>query len=281
MAWYSKIHTAFNLDGTATNHPHFALASGRIWDDKLKKFAAWKDLVNHPNIASRWEQSGVNEFARLFQGYRNIDGLDVLEWINKRDVPDGQKVTYPRYTVAYGPEKDKPYRTRITAGGNLLDYDGNTTTHSASMETIKVHWNSVVSTPNARYCTADISNMYLFSELPDAQYVTFPVSQIPIEIIDAYHLADKIDNGFVYVKIKKAWYGLRESGKIAHDDLVKHLCANDYYETTTAGLFTHKTRDISSFTLVVDDFRIKYVNEDDVVGNWLLSRSSPLDRYDY
>ena len=258
-------HTAFTLGGTNTNHPHFALASGRIWDDKLKKFAAWKDLVNHPddNIASRWEQSGVNEFARLFQGYRNIEGLDVLEWINKRDVPPGQKVTYPRYTVAYRPEKDEPYRTRITAGGNLLDYDGNTTTHSASMETIKVHWNSTISTPNARYCTADISNMYLCSELPDAQYVKFPVSQIPLEIINAYHLNDKIDNGFVYVKIKKAWYGLRESGKIAHDDLVKHLRADDYYETATAGLFTHKTRDIS-FTLVVDDFGIKYINEDDV-----------------
>ena len=82
------------------------------------------------------------------------------------------------------------------------------------METIKVHWNSTVSTPNARYCSADISNMYLCSELPDAQYVKFPVSQIPLEIINAYHLNDKIDNGFVYVKIKKAWYGLRESVKL-------------------------------------------------------------------
>ena len=43
------IHTAFALGGTNTNHPQFALASGRIWDDKLKKFAAWKDLVNHPD----------------------------------------------------------------------------------------------------------------------------------------------------------------------------------------------------------------------------------------
>ena len=49
------IHTAFALGGTDTNHPQFALASGRIWDNKLKKFAACKDLVNHPddNIASR------------------------------------------------------------------------------------------------------------------------------------------------------------------------------------------------------------------------------------
>ena len=119
----------------------YAFVGGKIWDEDLKKFAAWKDLANHPNtnIAKRWTRSGVNEFARLFQGYKHIEGLDVLEWIDKHEVPPGQKVTYPRYTIDYRPEKDEPFRTRITAGGNLLDFFGNTTTHSASMETIKCH----------------------------------------------------------------------------------------------------------------------------------------------
>ena len=39
-----------------------------------------------------------------------------------------------RYTVDYRPEKDESFRTRITAGGNLLDFFGNTTIHSASMD---------------------------------------------------------------------------------------------------------------------------------------------------
>ena len=184
----------------------YAFVGGKIWDEDLKKFAAWKDLANHPNtnIAKRWTRSGVNEFARLFQGYKHIEGLDVLEWIYKHEVPPGQKVTYPRYTVDYRPEKDEPFRTRITAGGNLLDFFGNTTTHSASMETIKCHWQSVLSTPGARYCTADISNMYLCSLLPESQYVRFDVKQIPQEIIDYYDLHDKIHNGYVYARVKKA-----------------------------------------------------------------------------
>ena len=70
-----------------------------------------------------------------------------------------KKVTYPRYTVDIYPEKSKPNQTQITAGGDQLDYHGNVSTHTASMETIKTHWNSVVSTPNTRYCTGDISNM--------------------------------------------------------------------------------------------------------------------------
>ena len=72
----------------------YAFVGGKIWDEDLKKFAARKDLANHPNtnIAKRWTRSGVNEFARLFQGYKHIEGLDVLEWIYKYEVPPGQKL---------------------------------------------------------------------------------------------------------------------------------------------------------------------------------------------
>ena len=113
----------------------------------------YQDLINHkdPVIQHRWLQSGENEFARLFQGYGEVDGMDVLEWIYRKDVPRNKQVTYPRYVVDVRPEKSEPYRTRITAGGDKIDYEGNVTTHTASMETIKMHWNSVVSTPGAKY----------------------------------------------------------------------------------------------------------------------------------
>ena len=68
----------------------------------------------------------------------------------------------------------------------------------------------------------------------------------------------------MYAKIKRAWYGLRESGYIAHQDLVTHLKKFGYEEfATTPGLFRHTTRDIS-FTLVVDNFGIMYTNKADV-----------------
>ena len=82
-----------------------------------------------------------------------------------------KKVTDPRYNVDIRLEKSEPDRTRITAGGDRLDYHGNVSTHTVSMETIKTDWNSMVSMPNARYCTSDISNMYLCSNLNDAEYV--------------------------------------------------------------------------------------------------------------
>ena len=84
-----------------------------------------------------------------------------------------------------------------------------------------------MSTNNDHYCTGDISNMYLMSDLVDSEYVKFRYNLIPQRIIDHYKLDTIVDNGFVYAKINKAWYGLKQSGKIAHDDLVKNLNKHD------------------------------------------------------
>ena len=94
----------------------------------------------------------------------------------------------------------------ITAGGNLLAYNGDVTTHTASMETIEAHWNSVISTQDARYCTGNISNMCFMSNLVNSEYVKFNYNLIPQRIIDHYKLDVVVDNGFVYAKINKAWY---------------------------------------------------------------------------
>jgi hypothetical protein len=188
----------------------------------------------------------------------------VLHWIYWKDVPSNKQVTYPRYVVDIRPEKSELYRTRITAGGDKIDYAGDVTTHTASMETIKMHWNSVISTPGAKYCTADISNMYLCSLLPDSEYIRFKYDMIAPNMIKHYSLGKFVVDGFIYARIKKAWYGLKQSGKIAHDDLVEHLKKHGYVKAKrTDGLFVHKERDIT-FTLVIDDFGIKYTDKADV-----------------
>ena len=103
--------------------------------------------------------------------------MNVCTFIHKSEVPQGQKVTYPRTVVAHRPEKIKnPDRTRITAGGNQLEYDSEAATRSASYPTIKLHWNSVLSAALARYAVADAGNMYLESLLKTPQYVRFKLN---------------------------------------------------------------------------------------------------------
>ena len=66
-------------------------ASGRIWDEELNKMASYRDLIQHQNVAirTRWLTSGENELGRLFRGFKpnNIEGIGVLNWIPKSDVP--------------------------------------------------------------------------------------------------------------------------------------------------------------------------------------------------
>ena len=101
--------------------------------------------------------------------------------------------------------------------------------------------------------------MYLCSTLENAEYI-----HIPPNIIAHYKLQKLISNGYVYARIKKAWYGLKQSGKIAHDNLVAHLQKIGYHKAPhTEGLFLHKTQDIS-FSLAVSDFGIKYTNKQDI-----------------
>ena len=242
------------------------LNAGSIWDDELHKWMAYRDLIRHPNkkIRDRWNQAGVNEFARLTQGHDGREGLDVITFIPRSEMPSDKQATYARYVVDYRPEKDEPWRLRITCGGDKLEYRGDTTTHSATMETIKLQLNNIVSTPGARAATGDISNMYLNSDLPEAEFVRFRIELIPTEIATAYKLHEMVTkDGYVYARVNKAWYGLKQAGKIAHDDLVDHLETAGYVKTLVEGYFRHESRDID-FTLVVDDFLIRYTRDEDL-----------------
>lgn len=249
------------------NRQLFGFNAGSIYDEELQKWMAYRDLIKHPNpkIRARWNQAGMNEFARLAQGHGDIEGMNVVTFIARAELPNGKKATYARYVVDYRPEKDEPWRLRITCGGDQLEYVGNTATHSASMETIKLQLNNIISSPNARAATGDISNMYLGSDLPEAEYVRFRLDLIPPDFIEAYKLRDlATPDGFVYARVNKAWYGLKQAGKIAHDDLVARLAEAGYKKAPLVeGYFTHETRSIS-FTLVVDDFLIKYERKEDL-----------------
>ena len=64
-------------------------------------------------------------------------------------------------------------------------------------------------------------------------------------------------------------YSLPQAGIIAQQLLETRLAAHGYHQsTTTPGLWQHDTRSIC-FTLVVDDFGVKYMNKTN--GEYLLS----------
>ena len=51
-----------------------------------------------------------------------------------------------------------------------------------------------------------------------------PLKIIPQETIDAYNLTTMVDHqGWIYMRTEKGMYGLKQSGIIANQELVKHM----------------------------------------------------------
>ena len=97
------------------------------------------------------------------------------------------------------------------------------------------------------------------------EYMRIPIFHIPVDIMEQYQLAPLIVNGYVMVEIRKGMYGLPQAGILAHNRLTKYMLFHGQIKCPNSpGLFKHISRDIS-FTLVVDDFGVKYTNKNDVI----------------
>jgi hypothetical protein len=223
-------------------------------------------LAKDPATREVWTTAFGKEFGNLAQGDNKTgtagtDSIFIIERDEIANIPKDRTVTYARVVVDYRPQKEDPNRVRITAGGNLIQYPGELTTRTADLTTAKILWNSVVSTEDAKYMCVDIKNFYLGTPLDRYEYMRIPLTLFPEHIIEQYNLRDKAKDGYVYLECRKAIYGLPQAGILANKLLKARLAPAGYYEVPhTPGLWTHISRPIS-FTLVVDDFGVKYVGK--------------------
>ncbi len=95
------------------------------------------------------------------------------------------------------------------------------------------------------------------------KFMHMKIKALPAKNIKLYKLNDKaMSDGFIYIKIQKGMYGLPQAGILAQELLKKCLNKHGYCQSPlTPGLWRHDFRPIS-FTLCVDDFRIKYIGHE-------------------
>ena len=75
-------------------------------------------------------------------------GTNTILFIPKGRVLEGRTVTYGRILSEIRPQKSETHITRITVGGNLIKLPGDVTTHTADITSVKIIFNSVISTQN-------------------------------------------------------------------------------------------------------------------------------------
>eukprot|EP00804_Cyclotella_cryptica_P019448 CCRYP_006615-RA/>CCRYP_006615-RA protein AED:0.18 eAED:0.18 QI:0/0/0/1/1/1/3/0/869 len=225
----------------------------------------YEKLANDPTLQDVWMKAMCNELGRLAQGWDGKQGTNTIFFMTHDEIkriPRDRTVTYARIVVDYRPQKDDPNRVRITVGGNLINYPGELTTRTADLTTAKIHWNSTISTPGARFACADIENMYLQTPMDRYEYMQIKADLIPKAFMDTYKLWDKVYKGHVYMEIRRGCYGLPQAGILANKLLKQRLATDGYFELPhTPGLFKHISRPVQ-FTLVVDDFGIKYIGQE-------------------
>jgi len=217
---------------------------------------------------SLWEAANGIELIKL------IVDRKTLVPIHRNEQPPDQR----KFTTYYNPQVKekldadgaKTQRVRGTYGGNKkCAYDGPTSSPVADISFIKIHWNSVISDrrnhgTDTRYATLDLTDFYLMSSLKQPEWIKIPIKHIPLSLLEQHDLIKFIFDDHILCRVDGTMYGHPAAGRLANADLVQHLAAHDYLQDANIPcLFKHVTAPIS-FSLVVDDFGIKYVNDSDL-----------------
>ena len=105
----------------------------------------------HGKEKKTWHISSSNEFGRLAQGNGRVDGTNTIFFIPISKIPKGRSATYGRFVTDIKPNKEETHRVRLTVGGDRIDYPGDLHTPTADLTTAKLLFNSVISTPKARF----------------------------------------------------------------------------------------------------------------------------------
>lgn len=221
-------------------------------DIRTGKPLKYKQLIEGPD-KDKWLDASVVEFDRLFGKYK------AMHCIPSSQKPHNKRATYYNPQCAQKIKDDVEIkRVRGTVGGNLIDYPGVVSAATAALPTIKLLLNAVVSESGAKFMTVDITDYYLNSVLPEPEYMWIDLEHIPQCIREKYNVDQFAEGRRVLVEITGGMYGLPQAGLLAQTQLIAHLEEAGYMQCKhTPALFKHKSRPIA-FTLVVDDFGVKY-----------------------
>ncbi len=177
--------------------------------------------MNDPATAEVWQTAFGKDFGGMAQGCKKTGqaGTNAMFVMTHKEIMHAlaakKNFTYANPVVDYRPQKEDPHRIRITAGGNLITYEGNASVRTADIDTAKLHWNNVISTPGAKYMCLDIKNFYLTAALEYFEYMKIPLSLFPEWTQEQYNLKKLALDGMVYIEMRRAVWGLPQVGILA------------------------------------------------------------------
>ena len=135
-----------------SEHQRIEMTNARVnavMDEETGDLLEYRQLRANPKYKATWGKSFGNEIGRLAQGMPGrVEGTNTIFFIHKKQVPSNrwQDVTYGRIVCDVREQKAEKHRTRLTVGGDRINYPDDCGTPTADMLTVKLLLNSVVST---------------------------------------------------------------------------------------------------------------------------------------
>ena len=109
-----------------------------------------------------------------------------------------------------------------------------------------------------------MKDFFLATPMVWAEYLCIHKKYFSPEFTEKYKLDNKIHNDYIYCKVKKGMYGLKQAAILAYKLFIKRLAIDGYYPIPlTNGLFKYSKRK-TVFALCVDDFGVKYHSQQDL-----------------
>ena len=159
----------------------------------------------------------------------------------------------------YRPLKSKTFRAILTVGKEILEYPEDALSPAASLLESKLLFNTIIPDARwgARFMSCDLKYFFLEIPMSRSKYTRIYSKYFPPDIRALYQIDRPIvEDRYVYIKITKGVYGLKQATIIAYNQLISHMEPHGYYPVPfTTGLWAHKTRR-TMFSLCVDDFGV-------------------------
>ena len=214
-----------------------------------------------------WEKALSNEWGRLAQS--NIHGVippKTVEFIPAAKVPLNNKVTYASFVCDHRPLKTEPWWVRIVAGGDKLTYDADTGSTAASLLETKILITSTISdaSKGARFMSLDLKDFFLATPMIHPEYMTVPFKFLPNNKCTKYNLHDIVHDNYIYTKINKGVYGLKQAAVLAYKNLINKLAPYGYEPIQHIDSYWQHKTNSTKFCLCVNDFGVKYFTKRDI-----------------
>jgi hypothetical protein len=120
-----------------------------------------QELITKLRYTIKWTRFTANEINRLYN-------TNTIRFIRRSNIPKERIVTYVSFVVDIKDHKEEKERTRLTVGGDQIEYPGDKYTRTTGLTMAKILINSAISTLGAKLLVIDINNFYLNTPLEDS-----------------------------------------------------------------------------------------------------------------